>query len=47
MDPEDEEEARAVGAVLQAVQFEYARETLKAILQLNEIQKAAHKVTFK
>lgn len=42
IDPEDEEEARAVGAMLQAVQFEYARESLRSLKTIEAILSAVH-----
>ncbi|MDB4946234.1 MAG: hypothetical protein JWP97_5768 [Labilithrix sp.] len=42
IDPEAEEESREVGAILKAVEFEYARESLKSLKAIEAILSAVH-----
>jgi len=42
IDPDLEEESRQVGAVLEAVRFEYARESLKSLKTIEAILTAVH-----
>jgi hypothetical protein len=42
VDPELEEESRTVGAILKAVEFEYARESLKSLKTIEAILSAVH-----
>lgn len=42
VDPELEEESRQVGAVLEAVRFEYTRESLKSLRTIEAILSAVH-----
>lgn len=42
LDPELEEESRQVGAVLEAVRFEYARESLKSLKTIEAILRLVH-----
>ena len=42
LDPEEEDEARTVGAILSALQFEYARESLKSLKTIEAILSAVH-----
>lgn len=42
IDPELEEESRQVGAVLEAVRFEYTRESLKSLKTIEAILTAVH-----
>lgn len=42
IDPEHEDESREVGAILKAVEFEYARESLKALKTIEAILSAVH-----
>lgn len=42
LDPEHEDESRQVGAILKAVEFEYARESLKSLKTIEAILSAVH-----
>lgn len=42
IDPEEEDESRQVGAVLEAVRFEYQRESLKSLKTIEAILTAVH-----
>lgn len=42
VDPEAEDESRQVGAILQAVEFEYARESLRSLKTIEAILSAVH-----
>jgi hypothetical protein len=42
LDPELEDESRAVGVILKAVEFEYARESLKSLKTIEAILSAVH-----
>lgn len=42
LDPEFEDESREVGAILKAVEFEYARESLKSLKTIEAILSAVH-----
>lgn len=42
LDPELEDESRKVGAILKAVELEYARESLKALKTIEAILSAIH-----
>lgn len=44
LDPEDEDESRQVGAILEAVRFEYARESLKSLKTIEAILRVAHNI---
>lgn len=44
VDPEHEDESRQVGAILRAVEFEYARESLKTLKMIEAILVAVHKI---
>lgn len=42
-DPDAEDESKQVGAVLRAVEFEYARESLKSLKTIETMLKVVHK----
>lgn len=44
IDPDHEDESREVGAILKAVEFEYARESLKSLKTIETILKVVHNI---
>lgn len=44
VDPEFEDESRIVGAVLEAVRFEWARESIKTLKTIEAILRVAHNI---
>jgi hypothetical protein len=42
LDPEEEDESRQVGAILRAVEFEYARASLRSLKTIEAILSAVH-----
>lgn len=44
IDPDREDESREVGAILKAVEFEYARESLRSLKRIEAILTVVHNI---